>query len=162
MSTASRFCLLSLGSNLGDRRYHLRRAIRALRDAVTLVRVSSVWETQPVDAPFGSPPFLNLVAAGMTNLLPESLLLSLLEIERRLGRRRRVPNEPRAIDIDLIFYDALRIRSPLLELPHPRYHDRAFVLEPLRELRLPWIDPRSGRPLMRLRVEGEVRRLGPL
>jgi len=101
------------------------------------VRVSSIRETAPVDAPPGSPPFLNMVIAGYTSLAPEALLDALLVIESRFGRvRRGVRNEPRVIDLDLILHGAQRLRTAKLTLPHPRYRDRDFVMAPMRELGL--------------------------
>ena len=130
MSTIN-VAVIALGSNLGDREYHLRRAIREL--PVRVVRVSSFIETEPVGAP--PPPYLNAVAIGYTSLGPHELLAALLSLETRLGRRRRgVRNEPRIIDLDLIAYDALRIRTPTLTLPHPRAHEREFVMKPWREI----------------------------
>lgn len=124
-----------MGSNLGDRGYHLRRAQYELSRIVTIVRVSSVIETDPVDAPAGSGRFLNAVLLGTTRLPPDVLLSSLLEIERRMGRRRRgVRNEPRVIDLDLIVYSALRMRTERLTLPHPRASQRQFVMQPLRQV----------------------------
>ncbi|PYQ28174.1 MAG: 2-amino-4-hydroxy-6-hydroxymethyldihydropteridine diphosphokinase [Acidobacteria bacterium] len=131
--------LIALGTNLGDRRYHIARAIHALRNFVRVVRVSTIRETAPVDAPPGSPPFLNAVVAGYTRLSPESMLAQLLNIEKRLGRvRRGLPNEPRVIDLDLIFHGAHRRHTRTLTLPHPRYREREFVMTPMRELRLDW------------------------
>ena len=125
--------VIALGSNLGDREYNLRRAIRAL--PIRVVRVSSFLETEPVDAP--PPMFLNAVAIGYTSLSPHALLAALLALEKRLGRSRRgVRNEPRIIDLDLIAYGAARMRTPELTLPHPRAHEREFVTGPLCELNL--------------------------
>lgn len=125
---------IALGSNLGDRRYNLLRAIYSLREAVRIVRVSSIRETAPVEGPPGSPPFLNMVVTGYTSLPPEALLEELLAIEKRLGRvRRGVRNEPRIIDLDLILYGALRVRTKALTLPHPRAREREFVMVPLEE-----------------------------
>ncbi len=126
--------VIALGSNLGDRAYNLRRALHALRLLVNVVCVSAFHETEPVDAPAGSPRFLNGVAVGTTHLAPHALLDGLLDIERRHGRiRRGVRNAPRTIDLDLILYGATRMRSRALTLPHPRAHQRAFVMEPLGE-----------------------------
>jgi 2-amino-4-hydroxy-6-hydroxymethyldihydropteridine diphosphokinase len=127
--------VIALGSNLGDRRYHLLRAIHELRSAVRVVRVSSLHETAPVDAPPGSPPFLNAVLTGYTALEPLALLDELLAIEKRLGRvRRGIRNEPRVIDLDLILHGAARLRTRRLTLPHPRAREREFVLTPMREV----------------------------
>ena len=125
---------IALGSSLGDRARNLRAAIDALRDVVRVVRISRVRETEPVNAPPGSPKFLNMAIAGYTSLSPEALLEALLDIETRLGRRRGIRNAPRTIDLDLIFHSANVRRTSKLTLPHPRYRERVFVLEPLREV----------------------------
>jgi 2-amino-4-hydroxy-6-hydroxymethyldihydropteridine diphosphokinase len=123
--------IVALGSNLGDREYHLRRAIHEL--PIRVVRVSAFLETEPVDAP--PPMFLNAVAIGYTSLGPHALLAALLALEKRLGRTRRgVRHEPRIIDLDLIAYGATRMRTPALTLPHPRAHEREFVMGPLRTI----------------------------
>jgi 2-amino-4-hydroxy-6-hydroxymethyldihydropteridine diphosphokinase len=102
---------------------------------VRIVRVSAIHETNAVDAPAGSPPFLNVVLVGITSLPPMEMLTEALAIERRLGRvRRGVRNEPRVIDIDLVLHGATRMRSRSLTLPHPRAHEREFVMGPLREI----------------------------
>ena len=154
--------VIALGSNLGDRRLHLRRAIARISGFVDVHRLSSVWETVPVDAPAGSGSFLNMVAAGTTSLTAAILLDSLHEIERGMGRVRRRLNEPRIIDLDLIFFGAEISRSRRLNLPHPRYETRSFVLQPLAELSLSWIDPRSGATLDSLPAAGEGRSRGGL
>ncbi len=131
--------LIALGTNLGDRLLNLRHAVDALAPYVRVVRMSTVIETDPVDAPPGSPRFLNMVLAGHTNLSPDALLDRLLEIETALGRRRTsVRNAPRIIDLDLILHSAHRMRTPKLTLPHPRFRGREFVMRPVRELRLGW------------------------
>src|SRR5687768_13119110 len=124
--------VIALGSNLGNRALTLRRAVHELGKVIHLVRVSSICETKPVDAPAGSPDFLNMVVAGHTRLAPEDLLERLQVIETRLGRRRTVKNAPRTIDLDLILYGAHRIRTRSLTVPHPRYLQRPFVMDPLR------------------------------
>ena len=135
--------LVALGSNLGNREVHLRRAIHELRRAMTVVRLSSIYETDPVDTPRGSPKFLNMVVAGFTTLSPEALLARLLEIEQRLGRVRTTRNAPRTIDLDLILHSANLRSSRDLTIPHPRYRQREFVMRPFRELNLGWRDPRG-------------------
>ena len=85
-----------------------------------------------MDAP--PPKFLNMVIVGHTALAPLPLMRALLSIEERLGRRRALRNAPRTIDLDLILYDAVRMRTPELTLPHPRFRDREFVTIPLREI----------------------------
>ena len=105
-----------------------------------VVRVSSIHETAPVDAPSGSPPFLNMAVVGYTTLDASTFLRALHAIEHRMGRiRRRVRNEPRIIDLDLILFGAYRVRSAALTIPHPRAHLRPFVLDPLAECSTPAI-----------------------
>lgn len=130
--------VIALGSNLGDRRLNLMRAIEELRGVMNVVRVSSIHETEAVDAPADSPRFLNMVIAGSTTLSPEQLLAQLMRIEKKLGRVRGVRNAPRTIDLDLILHGANRRRTRELTLPHPRYREREFVMGPLRELGLGW------------------------
>ena len=101
------------------------------------MRVSSFIETPAVGGPEGSPDFINAVAIGHTTLAPDELLDALLAVEARMGRVRRTRNEPRIIDLDLIVYGALRMRSRALTLPHPRASRRAFVMTPLREIASP-------------------------
>jgi 2-amino-4-hydroxy-6-hydroxymethyldihydropteridine diphosphokinase len=136
--------LVALGSNLGDREVSLRRALNELRNVITVVRISPFVDTEPVDAPPGSPRFLNAVVAGYTDLDPRSLLDALLAIETRLGRRRTTRNAPRVIDIDLILHSAHLVRTRALTLPHPRYLGREFVRRPLRGFGLSWRDPVTG------------------
>jgi 2-amino-4-hydroxy-6-hydroxymethyldihydropteridine diphosphokinase len=132
MSPTSSTVVIALGSNLSDRRYYIRRAIDELRRVISIVRVSPIIETEPVDAP--PPKYLNAVVLGHTHLSPEELLDQLQAIEKRLGRRRTTRNAPRTMDLDLILHSAHRRRTPTLTLPHPRAHERAFVMDPLREL----------------------------
>ena len=139
--------VIALGSNLGDRRHNLMRAIDELRGVMNVVRVSSIHETEAVDAPAGSPQFLNMVIAGFTTLSPEELLAKLMQIEKRLGRVRGTRNAPRSIDLDLIVHGANLRNTRELTLPHPRYRERGFVTNPLRELHLGWKDPLTGAPL---------------
>ena len=135
---------IAAGSNLGNRALYLRRAIHELRRVVRVVRISSIIETAAVDAPAGSPDFLNLVVAGHTALSPKDLMQALLDIEARLGRRRPSQrNAPRTIDLDLIFYDAVRMQTRELTLPHPRFAEREFVMKPLREV---WLAQRVPKP----------------
>src|SRR3954451_25474116 len=138
--------LIALGSNLGDRALFLRRAISHLSHVIHVVRVSSFIETNPVDAP--PTKYLHAVVAGYTALTPAALLEALHEIEARLGRRRSTRNAPRVIDLDLILHSANLIRTRTLTVPHPRYLAREFVLVPLRELKLDWRDPATGKALI--------------
>jgi 2-amino-4-hydroxy-6-hydroxymethyldihydropteridine diphosphokinase len=125
---------LSLGANLGNREQSLRAAIERLGPAgITVRRVSSIFETEPLDL-VGQPMFLNLVVEAETALMPLQLLSRALRIERELGRKRTVPKGPRTIDIDIILYGSSVIEAPELVVPHPRLAERRFVLEPLAEL----------------------------
>ncbi len=100
---------------------------------MTVEAVSSLWETEPVGLR-EQPLFLNAALRGQTTLLPRALLGALIDIEERLGRRRRVRNGPREVDLDLLGYDALAVDEPGLTLPHPRVGARRFVLAPLAEI----------------------------
>ena len=125
---------LGLGTNLGDRAANLAEALRRLPDAGVLVRsVSSVYETEPRDLA-EQPWFLNQVVEGETGAFPIQLLRRLQAIEREMGRRKSVPKGPRLIDLDLLLYGTKVIRTPVLEVPHPRLAERRCVLEPLAEI----------------------------
>jgi 2-amino-4-hydroxy-6-hydroxymethyldihydropteridine diphosphokinase len=124
---------LGLGSNLGNRARNIYAALRRLRSHVRLEQISSLYETEPVGVA-DQPWFLNLVCAGVTDLPAEDLLHAVKRIERELGRREGPRFGPRLIDIDILFYDDLVLTTEQLELPHPRLHERGFVLVPLGEL----------------------------
>jgi len=128
---------VGLGANLGDRETTLRHAVERLgtNDDVEVVAVSTLRETEPW-GPVAQPPFLNGVVALETVLEPVELLEVMLEIERGLGRDRREETRwgPRTIDLDLLLYDDRVVDAPGLTVPHPRLHERRFVLEPLAEL----------------------------
>ena len=128
---------VALGSNLGDREGTIRGALAALaaEPGVRVAAVSSLMETEPVGV-IDQPRFLNGAAALDTSLDPDALLALLLAVERRFGREREgVPAQgPRTLDLDLLLYGNERIHRPGLEIPHPRLHERAFVLGPLAEL----------------------------
>ncbi len=129
---------VALGSNLGDSISILVEAMERL-EALSAgpVRCSSLWSTSPVDCPPGSPPFVNAVVAltPRAGETPESLLVELQEIERESGRGpKKVLNEPRPLDLDLIAFGMETRNTPLLVLPHPRASQRQFVLRPLAEI----------------------------
>ena len=125
---------VGLGSNLGDRSAHLLLGLSALSRLpdTHLLRLSPVYETEPVGPP--QPPYLNLVAELETELAPRALLLEMLRIERALGRERRERWGPRTLDLDLLLYGDLVLEEEGLTVPHPRLHERAFVLVPLLDL----------------------------
>jgi 2-amino-4-hydroxy-6-hydroxymethyldihydropteridine diphosphokinase len=128
---------VGLGSNLGDREVMLRRAVEAVSGLpeTEVSRVSTLRDNEPVGI-LDQPRFLNGVVEIETELSPRELLEGLLAIERSLGRVRSgvPPGGPRTIDLDLLLYGDVRIAEPGLEVPHPRLHERRFVLEPLAEL----------------------------
>src|SRR5262245_49889746 len=131
--TGSRVAV-ALGSNMGDRHDHLEHAIRALRQDIADLRASSIRETSPVGVPSAQPNYLNAAVVGTTNLPPRSLLDRLLQIERTRGRERPAPLSPRTLDLDLILYGDAVIEEEGLRVPHPRFRERRFVLEPLAEI----------------------------
>ncbi|RTI01625.1 2-amino-4-hydroxy-6-hydroxymethyldihydropteridine diphosphokinase [Thermus scotoductus] len=125
---------VGLGSNLGDRAGYLLQALSLLSrlPETRFLRLSPVYETEPVGPP--QPLYLNLVAEVDTKLPPRGFLEALLDIERSLGRERKERWGPRTIDLDLLLYGDLVLREVGLEVPHPRLHQRAFVLVPLADL----------------------------
>jgi 2-amino-4-hydroxy-6-hydroxymethyldihydropteridine diphosphokinase len=135
---------IGLGSNLGDRESSLSQALAGLeRRGFEITARSSLYWTEPV----GGPPqewYLNAVAAGSTALAPEELLRACLDVERELGRERRVRNGPRTLDADLLLYGDEVRADQALELPHPRLHERRFVLVPLCEIAPEARHPRLG------------------
>ena len=140
---------IALGSNLGDREVSLRAALEALRGSVHSLRFSSFYDTAPVGVG-EQPTFLNAAAVGETSLPARDLLDTLLGIEKRLGRERPFPGAPRTLDLDLILYGDDIIDAPGLIVPHPRFRERRFVLEPLAEIAADWRDPVSGRTMSEL------------
>jgi 2-amino-4-hydroxy-6-hydroxymethyldihydropteridine diphosphokinase len=135
---------LSLGSNIGDREANLRQAIRRLSDLGTVSKVSSFYETEPVEFT-DQPWFLNCAVELQTQLAPNELLSGMLQIERAMGRERVQPKGPRIVDLDILLYDELTMSDESLTVPHPAMHDRRFVLEPLAE-----IAPELRHPVLRL------------
>lgn len=143
---------IGIGTNLGDRAANYREAIQriALLPQTRIVRQSSIYETEPVGELKG--PFLNGAVEIETELAPEALMRRLLAIERLMGRKRargerRPPArsakpQPRAIDLDLLFFDKEVIASGAVEVPHPRLHERRFVLAPMAELAPALIHPK--------------------
>jgi len=124
---------LALGTNLGDRLANLKQAISALTPQMEVQTKSQVYETPPWGYE-DQPKFLNQVIKAQTYLEPEALLKHLKRLEVALGRKASFQNGPRLIDIDLLFYDDLVLNQPALVLPHPRLHERGFVLRPLMDI----------------------------
>jgi 2-amino-4-hydroxy-6-hydroxymethyldihydropteridine diphosphokinase len=144
---------LSLGSNVGEREVHLTRAReRLMAEDMRLIAASAIYETEPRDAPDQSW-FLNQVVAVETSLFPKQLLTRTQKIEQALGRVRNRPKGPRTIDIDILFFGAVIVSTPDLEIPHPRLADRRFVLEPLCELAPEMRHPRTGRTVREMLAE---------
>ena len=134
---------VALGSNLGDRERTLLDAVAALSPHLHDVRVSTFYDTAPIGVA-NQPRFLNAAATGVTTLVPRELLAALLDIERQFGRVRSTPNAARTLDLDLILYGDVVIAEPGIVVPHPRFRERQFVLEPLAELAADWMDPVTG------------------
>ncbi len=157
--------LLGLGANLGDPVSQLARAVERLREVVEVEAVSSVYRTEPVGHQ-EQPAFYNLVVLARTSLAPLQILVGTQEIERELGRVRTFPNAPRSIDIDLLACGDRVVETPELTLPHPRMHQRAFVLVPLAEVAPGWRHPvlkETARELLqRAAAPGWVERWGGL
>ena len=158
---------LSLGSSIGDRERHLADAIAHLRSAgIGIERLSSLYETQPVGENAGPGWFLNMAAAGRTDLDGPTLVNLCVSVEEAMGRQRSIPGGPREIDIDVLMLGDEIVSAPGCQIPHPRMPDRRFVLEPLAEIAPGAIHAPSGRTvsdlLARLHDPSRVVKLGPL
>ena len=142
--------LIALGSNLGDSRAILEAAIETLnkKPGIQVKTHSSWYETPPLGPP--QPNYLNGCALLETEITPEDLLTTLLEIEREFGRVRREKWGPRIIDLDLLLFDNLIQQTPQLQVPHPQMRQRAFVMIPLAEIVPNWIDPITGKTIAEL------------
>jgi 2-amino-4-hydroxy-6-hydroxymethyldihydropteridine diphosphokinase len=164
----SEMAFIALGSNLGESAENLSSAIRRLSalSAQPLTK-SSLWQTTPVDCPPGSPPFVNAVV-GITPLpdeTPESLLQKLQALEKEFGRQtKKVMNEARPLDLDLIVFGNATRNTQQLILPHPRAHERRFVLQPLSEIApelvLPGRSQSVAQLLAALPPDAAMRKLG--
>jgi 2-amino-4-hydroxy-6-hydroxymethyldihydropteridine diphosphokinase len=135
---------IALGSNLGDRRANLDYAVDRLRAFLQPLRTSSVIETQPFDVPDDQPPYLNAVVVGETTMEPDALMAELQAIERERGRERPSLRAARTLDVDLILYGNRIVATAALEIPHPRFREREFVLGPLAEISPDMVDPVTG------------------
>ncbi len=143
---------IALGSNLGDRLVHLQESVRQLGKIATVTRKAAVYESSPVDCDEGTPAFYNTVVEIETSLHPLELLAQTQRIQIAMGRPKDQGfHQPRTIDIDLLFTDSLTIDHEDLQLPHPRFRDRQFVLVPLVN-----INETYRHDLERIRNNGEV------
>ncbi len=136
---------LGLGSNLGDRRENLKKALELLGQRLRIEKQSSIYDTEPQDNP-DQPRFLNMVVCASTTIPPEALLTLLKGIEAKLGRAQSSERySPRPIDIDILFYGNQTLYSKDLTIPHPRVTERAFSLVPLEEIAPELKHPASGK-----------------
>jgi 2-amino-4-hydroxy-6-hydroxymethyldihydropteridine diphosphokinase len=148
---------IGLGSNLGDRRAELARAVGSLRQEGDLVAVSPLYETEPVGGPAGQDPYLNLVVELSTTDSPRRLLERCRALEESAGRIRTVHHGPRTLDADVLWVEGAAVDEEDLVVPHPRMWERRFVLAPLADLAPDLVGPEAL-----ARAGGEVARLGML
>lgn len=142
----SRVTAVALGSNLGDRRVHLAFAVSALGRLLSDMRVSPFLETAPVGVS-PQPDYLNGAVVGRCALAPAELLAAIMRIERERGRERPHPGAARTLDLDIVVMGDLVVRRPDLEVPHPRFRERRFVLQPLAAIAPDLADPVTGRTM---------------
>jgi 2-amino-4-hydroxy-6-hydroxymethyldihydropteridine diphosphokinase len=143
---------IALGSNLGDRRAHLDFAASRLSSSFANLRVSQYHETRPVGVSEPQPMFLNAAAVGETAASPREVLATLMAIEQERGRERPFQNAARTLDLDLILMGNLVVEEEALVVPHPRFRERLFVLEPLAEIAPELVDPVTGSTVEELRA----------
>jgi 2-amino-4-hydroxy-6-hydroxymethyldihydropteridine diphosphokinase len=125
---------IGLGANLGAARETVQAALKdlAAEPGIELVKVAPLYSSAPIDS--SGPNYINTVASIHTSLSPEQLLTALQRLELVHGRERPYVNAPRTLDLDLLLYDDITLNTPMLTIPHPRMHLRAFVLQPLRDI----------------------------
>lgn len=147
---------LSLGSNLGDRNKNLLRSIEYLETISKIIKISSIYETKPFRVEIKQNDFLNLVVEIEYKNSPYDLLENISQIEKKLGRvRSEKRNEPREIDIDIIFFDDLIINEKKIIIPHPRFSERLFVLEPMDEIAPEFLDPLTKKRIKDLLIDAQ-------
>ena len=126
---------LGVGSNLGKRKVNIDSAVKLLEKyKVSVLQSSNMIETAPVNCPPGQRNYLNGVLKVETDLPPNDLLRVLKSIEKKMGRKKTIPNGSRPIDLDILLYNQLKMQTPDLTIPHPRMFERDFVMNPLREI----------------------------
>ncbi|GBE01982.1 bifunctional folate synthesis protein [bacterium BMS3Bbin06] len=150
---------IGIGTNLGNREKNCWKALERLEEiGVRVTKRSSLYETDPWGVK-DQPPFINMAVETETAFLPEDLLVKLKAIETTMGREKTYRWGPRVIDLDILFYDDMVVDTGSLRIPHPRLHERAFVLEPLSEIASEFIHPVMGRSIKELL--GEVKSSSP-
>jgi 2-amino-4-hydroxy-6-hydroxymethyldihydropteridine diphosphokinase len=135
---------VAIGSNLGNRAQHVGSAVGSLQAILSNLRSSRTFDTEPVGVAGTQGRFLNAAVAGGFEGTARNLLSELLRIEREHGRERPHPGAPRTLDLDLIFFGSEQVDEPGLMVPHPRFRERRFVLEPLADVAPDWRDPVTG------------------
>jgi 2-amino-4-hydroxy-6-hydroxymethyldihydropteridine diphosphokinase len=149
--------VVAFGSNRGDRRQQILEAADQVASFLSGFRLSPLIETAPVGpGTEGQPPYLNAVGVGESELPPAALLARLQAIEEAAGRTRPYPNAPRTLDLDLILYGNEILETNGLQVPHPRFRERRFVLEPLLTLAPDLRDPLTGLTVSELRAQLET------
>ena len=153
---------LALGSNIGDSRAHIARAIELLREQLQNLKTAPLYLSKPFGVT-NQPDFLNTAVSGQTSLSPPELFKFVKEIEQQVGRQERFRWGPREIDIDIIFYGQQTVKTPELTIPHPSFAERDFVLKPLADLNPHLTDPVSGQIVAELlQAVGNLTDLKPL
>ena len=147
---------IALGTNLGNREANLKTAIEAMLPDVNIIAESHIYETPPWGYE-DQPAFLNMVVKAETSLEPEALLQYLKQLEVELGRESNFRWGPRLIDLDILFYDDLVLDTPPLVIPHPRLHERGFVLVPLMDLAPNLVHPVLEKKISALLAEVDAR-----
>ncbi len=143
---------LGIGSNMGERLATLRMARQQLAETpgIRNLAASPLYATEPIGGPPGQGPYLNAVMRLQTSLEPEALWRRCQQLERAAGRERSVPNAPRTLDLDLLLYGDRRLGTDTLTIPHPRLHERRFVLAPLCDLAPQQLHPVLGVSMLQL------------
>ena len=142
---------IGIGSNLGDKEKNIRKAISLLKERCKILKLSSLYETEPVGYK-NQNWFLNCAVQIKTGLKPQELLKFILSIENKLGRIRAIKNGPRTIDLDILFYGNKIIKTKNLAIPHPRLHKRLFVLKPLADICPDFVHPVLNKSIDKLRL----------
>ena len=140
---------LALGSNVGNSKGYIEQAIELLGASVNNIQRAHLYSSKAVGYTYQAD-FLNTAVSGQTGLSPEALLAFVKQIEQEVGRVERFRWGPREIDIDIIFYDDLKLESPELTIPHPAFRNRDFVLRPLKDLNPLMVDPVTGQTIAQL------------